>query len=1078
MSAGSKENDMTTKALCLSGGATRGSFQVGAIKCLYEAFGFRPDIITGTSVGAINGIKLACAPPPKVNDSIAIRDATASGTVDPQLRHMRELEQFWLAANGRGWFFKVRPRFVGTQVDKALSENTPPGIPLGTQLDLATVGLNLPFIQVLVAVLVSDELQKVKSLVEAMSVEDGVADMSPVDALLRGPLDTLDPNLTEAQRLDRRNVNVGMVGVTEPTTNNLYYGTPLYMATVSLETGRLRYITNRGEFYEHDGATPVATALLDVDIDAALDENLQPLQKPRRDTVKLAVANFKAAVNRIAALHPELSDPDTTTQRKFLLTTETERERQRGIYWSNVLSTQIKNVRIKAVVRDGAGAPDPIVGAIASASLPSLIVPQEIGVERYIDAGLREIIPIDIAMKQRVTPRPTQLVGILCSTPELPAADSKKNFGVVAAGTRALTEIAIHEITAGDLQASATDSIDTRIIAPAFDVHGGMDIHPSEIEISMHYGWMRAADEMQPVSSPEDRDEFRRSSELIARLRLKCLEIERRVGTSNLVIASTQRWDYFELRVNRWAIMHLLSRRNRRGLPAHPRQATWATDWEREFRPTPPLGFASVWSHLVVPFESRDDEDLWPAASPSTWGPDTASIEDAGSDRVYWLVRGAIFEDPSRTRPAPLAHVVVPNNLHQFLPRVPTGAHLMAEQQDPGTIFMVIGGKKYRSPKPAWLAAVGLTAAPLAIVPQGGLMQIPDGGFPYWLGGLYLSDNLRNVIHRWEPTPQIEGSSTTTKVGLTNRSSQPVKVSALAITSSQDVAGATVFTVTTGLPLTVPPGTFVWVDVAFRPRRVETITGTVAVTCDDPDVPQFAIPLATSVIPLGPHGRLAVSPTGFDLGAVRAGRTTVRDATLTNVGDRELRVVGLRIVDASPDGQFAIPFPINARLAPGQSESLKVYCTPSARGRLSATLSVDITSATDTPYPFEQHAEVAMAATAQAPVVFLAGDALPPTRPGGRPPIELRPPTDGLGRVTRELTHLDFGAVAPGTAASRRFWIRNLGDAPMAVTGVTFPNQMFFGLPGHAAGDRHRRLPATPGRARRRWPRRRPAPDL
>jgi hypothetical protein len=36
---------MTKKALWLSGGATRGSFQMGAIKFLYEQHGFRPDII-------------------------------------------------------------------------------------------------------------------------------------------------------------------------------------------------------------------------------------------------------------------------------------------------------------------------------------------------------------------------------------------------------------------------------------------------------------------------------------------------------------------------------------------------------------------------------------------------------------------------------------------------------------------------------------------------------------------------------------------------------------------------------------------------------------------------------------------------------------------------------------------------------------------------------------------------------------------------------------------------------------------------------------------------------------------------
>lgn len=44
-------------ALVLSGGGAKGSFEVGAIQYLYSQ-GFSPDIISGTSVGAINGVKL------------------------------------------------------------------------------------------------------------------------------------------------------------------------------------------------------------------------------------------------------------------------------------------------------------------------------------------------------------------------------------------------------------------------------------------------------------------------------------------------------------------------------------------------------------------------------------------------------------------------------------------------------------------------------------------------------------------------------------------------------------------------------------------------------------------------------------------------------------------------------------------------------------------------------------------------------------------------------------------------------------------------------------------------------------
>jgi predicted acylesterase/phospholipase RssA len=46
------------KALVLSGGGAKGSFEVGAVKYLWEK-GYRPDIICGVSVGALNAAKLA-----------------------------------------------------------------------------------------------------------------------------------------------------------------------------------------------------------------------------------------------------------------------------------------------------------------------------------------------------------------------------------------------------------------------------------------------------------------------------------------------------------------------------------------------------------------------------------------------------------------------------------------------------------------------------------------------------------------------------------------------------------------------------------------------------------------------------------------------------------------------------------------------------------------------------------------------------------------------------------------------------------------------------------------------------------
>ena len=46
-------------ALVLSGGGSKGAFEVGAVRCLYTVFGVDPDLICGTSVGALNAAKLA-----------------------------------------------------------------------------------------------------------------------------------------------------------------------------------------------------------------------------------------------------------------------------------------------------------------------------------------------------------------------------------------------------------------------------------------------------------------------------------------------------------------------------------------------------------------------------------------------------------------------------------------------------------------------------------------------------------------------------------------------------------------------------------------------------------------------------------------------------------------------------------------------------------------------------------------------------------------------------------------------------------------------------------------------------------
>ena len=52
------QNNTPVRALVLAGGGARGSYQVGVWRALIE-LGWRPQIITGTSVGSLNGAMFA-----------------------------------------------------------------------------------------------------------------------------------------------------------------------------------------------------------------------------------------------------------------------------------------------------------------------------------------------------------------------------------------------------------------------------------------------------------------------------------------------------------------------------------------------------------------------------------------------------------------------------------------------------------------------------------------------------------------------------------------------------------------------------------------------------------------------------------------------------------------------------------------------------------------------------------------------------------------------------------------------------------------------------------------------------------
>lgn len=87
------QNDTPRKALVLAGGGARGSYQVGVWRALTE-LGWNPQIITGTSVGSLNGAMFALDLYETARDmwtSIRSQDVME---LPEETRNLTELHQF------------------------------------------------------------------------------------------------------------------------------------------------------------------------------------------------------------------------------------------------------------------------------------------------------------------------------------------------------------------------------------------------------------------------------------------------------------------------------------------------------------------------------------------------------------------------------------------------------------------------------------------------------------------------------------------------------------------------------------------------------------------------------------------------------------------------------------------------------------------------------------------------------------------------------------------------------------------------------------------------------------------------
>ena len=918
-------------ALALSGGGARGSFEVGAVKCLYRRFGVRPELLTGCSVGSINAVKLAEA---------------RIGQPAEHLQAIQGLEQIWYRLQTNDDMYLPAPWLaqllqipvLGAHLKAAINGESGPEMDVGRSwIDLAlVVPTAVPLASLLGPSIGRQAIEALAAGLDAPSVFV----LDPMDMKLRDP------------------VNLDLLKVAK--------GTPLMMAVTSLESGALRYVTGDGRFVERDGRTPVASAV--------------PAEMSRCTSQAEA---FRALQGEISRVRTERAAATTAARRQQL---------DRALRSLHVRTQHAFDALQACLVSPGPTVDATVSvldGVMASSTMPAVFVPVRLGLETYVDGGVREIVPIGIAAQLGAT----EIYAVLASSRDLPNNRSFARESFLSILMQALVEITLKEVVRDDLEPANAQGVPIHVIAPTFDVHGTTQVEPGLISISMDYGYLRAAD-VVTATAGFDRTRAFTLSDAITMQRRDSWELESAFASPP--DPGLRHTFLEELRLRKWVLKSLVGARQGLSAPTPPDAFQWHAHWERHSADDPAVVIPNPWARYASLSHTTA------ADSPATYLPDFWVLREIGGTALHQLLKGATFElgGPDDLRAigySSATQVELPDDTVAALPKAPAGETLLREPDSP-TVWYCDGSHRFGSLTPAIIAALGLASSPVRLVPHGRLDQIPVGGQLFWVGDLVVTDNALTVLRAWEPTPQREGTTSSTKCYLYNRGPEPITVTNVEVTG--DATGA--FTVNTPMPVVVYPGVRETVNLTFHPTQAGPISAHLLIESDDQKVPAMWVPVRTSATPIGPHGRFTVNPTTLSFPNTVLGSVDGGQLTLENVGDADAAVSEIALTDEAPPAQFLVPPVMPPAVEPGRQQSVMLGFAP--------TLGVDA------------HATAVLTVGGGANYtethrITLAGHCVTPV-------LVLRPPD------------LDFGNVPPGQQRSLSLEVANEGDAPLTLSGI------------------------------------------
>ena len=132
-----------------------------------------------------------------------------------------------------------------------------------------------------------------------------------------------------------------------------------------------------------------------------------------------------------------------------------------------------------------------IEAVLASASIPLVFPPTKLGDEHYVDGGVREILPLELAFNRLGA---GHIFAVVASTPGVEPIPDVGDKGLLELARRVTADIVPDETLRKEISPPRGWGRRVTVIAPEVDVHDALTVDPELIAASIDYGYMCAAD--------------------------------------------------------------------------------------------------------------------------------------------------------------------------------------------------------------------------------------------------------------------------------------------------------------------------------------------------------------------------------------------------------------------------------------------------------------------------------------------------------------------------------------------------------------------------------------------------------